>query len=77
MAVWTWLTPGISLSSVSNSSTRPVWSSGNLTCTSSATSPKATGSSPKPETEAFGGSFASICFFRGSKFLTMSSGKTL
>ena len=77
MSVWTWLTPGIWPSAVSNSSTSPDWSSGNLTCTRSATRPNATGSSPYPEMDESLGSFNSISCFRGVKSVTMSSGKIL
>ena len=45
MTVWTWLTPFIFASWVSNSSTMPVLSSGNLTWTRRAFSPNAMGSS--------------------------------
>ncbi len=55
----------------------PVLSSGNLICTSSALSPKATGSSPYPVTSEKSGSLAWISFLRGSKSFTMSSGKIL
>ena len=77
MKVWAWLTPEIFSSAVSNSSTIPVLSSGNLACTRSALSPNATGSSPYPSMVESDGRMAWILDLRPSKFSTMSSGNTL